>query len=73
MGSITSREKWPPEPPNKPPKQWAHATTLAHDGQTVAPAHPANPVIPAIAPLSRRPGRRPLAPQPAPATRAVQA
>lgn len=22
MGSITSREKWPPEPPQKPPKHW---------------------------------------------------
>lgn len=22
MGSITSREKWPPEPPQKAPKNW---------------------------------------------------
>lgn len=22
MGSITSREKWPPDPPYKPPKNW---------------------------------------------------
>ena len=22
MGSITTRETWPPEPPNKPPKHW---------------------------------------------------